>query len=158
MLILGLILNTFGIGLFCWLIFTLAVHALPFFVALSVGLAALHAGAGLGGAALSAFLAGAFTLVIGQSAFSFTRSALLRAVIAAAFALPAAVAGYHLVHGLSQIAMPSLLWREVLAWIGAVAVGVTAWTRMTIFDEPPRPVEALTNGPEPAQTAVTQKG
>jgi hypothetical protein len=158
MLILGLILNTFGIGLFCWLIFTLAVYALPFFVALSVGLTALHAGAGLGGAALFAFLAGALTLGIGQTAFSFTRSALLRAVIATAFALPAAVAGYHLVHGLSQIAMPSLLWREVFAWTGAIAVGATAWRRMTIFAKPSRPVEALTNGPQPAHTAVTQKG
>jgi hypothetical protein len=31
MLALGLLLDTVGIGLFCWLIFTLAVHALPFF-------------------------------------------------------------------------------------------------------------------------------
>ena len=30
MLALGLLLNTVGIGLFCWLIFTLAVYALPF--------------------------------------------------------------------------------------------------------------------------------
>jgi hypothetical protein len=32
MLALGLLLNTIGLGLFCWLIFTLAVYALPFFV------------------------------------------------------------------------------------------------------------------------------
>jgi hypothetical protein len=31
MLALGLLLNFAGIGLFCWLIFTLAVYALPFF-------------------------------------------------------------------------------------------------------------------------------
>ena len=34
MLVIGLILSGFGIGLFCWLIFTLAVYALPFFVGL----------------------------------------------------------------------------------------------------------------------------
>ena len=33
MLALGLVLNTLGIGLFCWAIFALAVYALPFFVA-----------------------------------------------------------------------------------------------------------------------------
>ncbi|MGY3442798.1 hypothetical protein [Bradyrhizobium sp. USDA 4473] len=33
MLAIGLVLNTLGIGLFCWAIFTLAVYALPFFVA-----------------------------------------------------------------------------------------------------------------------------
>jgi hypothetical protein len=32
MLALGLLLNIAGVGLFCWLIFTLAVYALPFFV------------------------------------------------------------------------------------------------------------------------------
>jgi hypothetical protein len=34
MLIIGLILNVFGIGLFQWPIFTLAIYALPFFVSL----------------------------------------------------------------------------------------------------------------------------
>ena len=38
MLALGLVLNTVGIGLFCWLIFTLAVYALPFFVAMNAGM------------------------------------------------------------------------------------------------------------------------
>jgi len=32
MFALGLLLNIAGIGVFCWLIFTLAVYALPFFV------------------------------------------------------------------------------------------------------------------------------
>jgi hypothetical protein len=32
MLALGLLLNFAGIGLFCWMIFTLAVYTLPFFV------------------------------------------------------------------------------------------------------------------------------
>ena len=36
MLALGLLLNFAGIGLFCWLIFTLAAYALPFFVGLCV--------------------------------------------------------------------------------------------------------------------------
>jgi hypothetical protein len=42
MLVIGIILSMFGIGLFCWLIFTLAVYALPFFVGLTAGLAAFH--------------------------------------------------------------------------------------------------------------------
>ena len=32
MIIVGIILSVFGIGFFCWLLFTLAVYALPFFV------------------------------------------------------------------------------------------------------------------------------
>lgn len=158
MLILGLILNVLGIGLFCWLIFTLAVYALPFFAALFAALAAIHGGAGVTVAVSVAILAGVLTLFTGQAAFAFTRSTLLRAVIAAAFAVPAAVAGYHVAHGLSQIGVSSLPWRDAFAWICAIAVGCTAWTRMTIFAEPLRPVEALPNGPQPALTATTQEG
>ena len=42
MLIIGIILSVFGIGFFCWLLFTLAVYALPFFAGLTAGLAAFH--------------------------------------------------------------------------------------------------------------------
>jgi hypothetical protein len=64
MLALGLLLNFAGIGLFCWLIFTLAVYALPFFVALNVFMMAIHSGAGVLGAPLVAIAAGGMMLAI----------------------------------------------------------------------------------------------
>ena len=84
MLALGLLLNTVGIGVFCWLIFTLAVYALPFFVAINAGIWAFHSGAGVLGTPLVAIAAGGMTLAIAQIAFAMTRSLILRAVIAAA--------------------------------------------------------------------------
>ena len=130
MLALGLVLNTLGIGLFCWAIFTLAVYALPFFVALNIGMVAFQSGAGLTGALLIATVGGALTLVLGQLAFAATRSSALRIAIATAFAVPAAVAGYHGVFAVSQLGVPSLAWREVFACLGAVCIGVTSWTRL----------------------------
>jgi hypothetical protein len=62
-----ILLNTVGIGLFCWLIFTLAVCALPFFVAVNAGMMAFHGGAGILGAPLVGIAAGAVTLAIGQT-------------------------------------------------------------------------------------------
>ena len=47
------------------------------------------------------------------------------------FAVPAALAGYHVVLALSQIGVPSTGWREVFACLGAVSVGGTAWARLT---------------------------
>ncbi len=44
MIILGIILSIAAIGFFCWLLFTLAVFALPFFAGVSLGLWA-HMGA-----------------------------------------------------------------------------------------------------------------
>jgi MFS family permease len=125
------ILLTFaGLGFLCWLVFNLAVFALPSFAGVAGGLFAYHTGAGpIGGAAI-AMAAGATTLVAGQFVFAHSRSTILRTMIAAAFALPAAVAGYHLVLGLSAMGMPSDTWRHVFAIIGAAVVGSTAWARL----------------------------
>ena len=160
MLVIGLILSMFGIGLFCWLIFTLAVYALPFFVGLTAGMAAFHGGAGVIGALLAGIVAGALTLGIGQIAFAVIRPLPLRAAIAAAFAIPAAIAGYHAVLGLSQIGVPSLVWREIFAWIGAIVIGSTAWARMTVFAEPLplRSSGASRNEPQPVLTGATHQG
>ena len=160
MLVIGLILSIFGIGLFCWLIFTLAVYALPFFVGLTAGMAAFHGGAGVIGALLVGIVTGALTLGVGQIAFAVVRPLTLRAAIAAAFAIPAAIAGYHAVLGLSQIGVPSLIWREAFAWIGAIFIGGTAWTRMTVFAEPLplRPGGASQSERQPILTAATREG
>ena len=126
----AIILSVAGLGVLCWLAFNLAVYALPFFAAVAGGLFAYHTGAGpIGGAAI-AMAAGAITLVAGQFAFVHSRSTILRTMIAAAFALPAAVAGYHLVLGVSTMGMPSDTWRHVFAIIGAAVVGSTAWARL----------------------------
>jgi hypothetical protein len=140
MLALGLLLNTVGMGLFCWAIFALAVHALPFFVALSIGMTALQNGSGVVGALLIGTAGGALTLAVGQTAVANTRWLILRIAIATVFAIPAAIAGYHLAFALSQIGMPSPAWREFFACLGAVCVGGTAWTRLTVFAET-RPFE-----------------
>jgi hypothetical protein len=133
MLALGLLLNFAGIGLLCWLIFTLAVYALPYFVGLYVFMLALHGGAGILGAPLAGIAAGGMTLAIGQMAFAMTRSVIARAIVAALFAVPATVAGYQVVFAMSQIGVPPLAWREIFGCISAVFIGGTAWTRLTVF-------------------------
>jgi hypothetical protein len=136
MLILGLILSVFAIGFFCWLLFTLAVYALPFFVAVTVGVAAYHHDSGLFGAFLVAMLAGAATLALGQLAFALVPSTWVRAVIALVFAAPAAVAGYEATYGLAHLGVVSAAWCGALAVIGAILTGGTAFARMTVFTAP----------------------
>ena len=160
MLALGLLLNTVGIGLFCWLIYTLAVYALPFFVAINAGIWAFHSGAGVFGTPLAAVAAGGMSLAIAQIAFAMTRPLILRAIIAAVFALPATFAGYHVVLALAQIGVASLVWREVFACVGAVFIGGTAWTRLAVYRET-RPVEpggAAGDSPEPVLAVATREG
>ncbi len=159
MLALGLLLNFAGIGLFCWLIFTLAVYALPFFVGLTVFMLALHGGAGILGAPLAGIAAGGMTLAIGQIAFAMTGSVIIRAIIAALFAVPATLAGYQVVFAMSQIGVPSLVWREIFACLGAVFIGGAAWTRLTIFTEirPQGSDMAITRDPQPVLTAAAHQ-
>ena len=136
MLILSIVLSFVGLGFLCWLLFTLAVYALPFFAGVTAGLAAYHSGSGPLGAIIVAVSAGAVILVIGQIAFATVRSPLVRAAIALLFAVPAAVAGYHATLGLAHIGVPSQGWRETFAVLGAIIVGGTAWARMTLLAPP----------------------
>jgi hypothetical protein len=159
MLAVGLLLNIAGIGLFCWLIFVLAVYALPFFVGLYIFMMALHGGAGILGAPLVGIAAGGMTLALGQTAFAMTHSVIIRAIIAVVFAVPATLAGYQVVFAMSQIGVPSLVWREIFACFGAVFIGGTAWTRLTVFTEA-RPKDsgtAIGSGPQPVLTAAAHK-
>src|SRR5690242_16526598 len=151
-LVLGIILSAFGVAFFCWLLFTLAVYALPFFVAVTAGFAALYSGAGFIGATVIGIVVGIVTLAAGQLSFAIVRSPVIRAAIALLFAVPAAVAGYHATLGLSQIAASSHWWAEAFAFIGGVLVGATTWARMTLFADPPGIRRASPSGS--AQTAL----
>jgi hypothetical protein len=78
----------------------------------------------------------------------------MRAVIALLFAAPAAVAGYHATLGLVQIGAPSPGWCEILAVIGAIVVGGTAWARIA-FLAPPNVGKRVMAGstPQPCASA-----
>jgi hypothetical protein len=130
MLALGIVLNIIGLGFFCWVLFTLAIYALPTFVGMTVGLYAHNSGAGALGAIGLSLVAAAFVLVIGQTIFTLVRSPILRIAVALLFAVPAALAGYYSTFGLSGLTMTSDLWRQVFAVIGAVMIGGTAWMRI----------------------------
>jgi hypothetical protein len=66
MFIFGIILSIAAIGFFCWLLFTLAVFALPFFAGVTAGGWAYHTGAGWLGAILIGTVAAGLTLGFGQ--------------------------------------------------------------------------------------------
>ena len=139
-MIIGIIFSVFGIGLFCWLLFMLAVYALPFFATVTVGLAAFHSGAGVIGGIISGIIVGIVAGVAargaGQFAFAVARSPFIRAAIALLFAVPAAIAGYHATLALAHIGVPSQGWRAAIAVIGGILVGGTAWGRMTLLAHP----------------------
>jgi hypothetical protein len=136
MIIIGIVLTFVGLAYLGWLLFTLAVYALPLSIGFSAALAGYHAGSGLIAAMIVGLIASSITFAAGQLAFTTTRSAPIRAAIALLFAVPAAVAGYHAALGLAEIGIPAEGWRQAMAIIGAIAVATTAWMRFALFAPP----------------------
>jgi hypothetical protein len=130
MIIFGPLLVIAGIGFFCWLLFTLAVFALPFYAGLTLRAWAFHTGAGWLGGAIVGVIAAGVTFAVGQLALAFAPWTWLRLAIVLVYAAPATVAGYYATHGIAQMAMPSATWQMIFSLVGAVAVGITALIRI----------------------------
>jgi hypothetical protein len=130
MIFLGILISVAAIGFFCWLLFTLAVFALPFFAGLSAGVWAYHSGAGWLGAIVVGVVGGGLTLGVGQILLLTVRPMWAKPAIVLIFVAPAAIAGYHAVHGIVKHTMPSETWQIVFSIIGAIAVGITAFFRV----------------------------
>ena len=158
MIIIGVLLNVVGLGVFCWALFALAIHALPFFVGMTAGIHTYQTGAGPFGAIVVGFVAGCTTLVAGQFAYSVVRSPIVRLVVGSLFALPAACAGYDVTLAFAHIGAPSEWWREAFAVVGAITVGGTAWARMSIVRKPtPRSGVAPVPPQPPMGAAATSR-
>lgn len=136
MIVLGILVSFAVIGLLCWLLFTLAVYALPFFIGVTVGLWSHETGASI----FPAFLIGAFaagiTFGVGQFLLAVLRPMWLRLLVALAFVAPSALAGFYATYGIVRHTMPSETWQIVFSAIGAVTVGITAFVRVTAMATP----------------------
>jgi len=142
MIIISIVLAFVGLAYLCWLLFALAIYALPLFAGVAAGLATYHSGSGPIAAIIVGAIASSMTLVAGQIAFTTLRSPLIRAAIALLFAVPAAVAGYHATLGLAHIGISAEGWQQAMAVMGAIVVAATAWTRMVLSAPRPTPDEA----------------
>src|SRR5260221_4202431 len=126
MIAFGIALNLVGLGVCCWLLFTLASYGLPFFVGVAAGLCAYYTGAGPLGAITLALLAGGATLAAAQIVFAIVRTPLVRFVLALLFAGQAALAGFYATQGLTAGTMSSPTLQNIFSVIRATLIRVTA--------------------------------
>ncbi len=136
MFFIGILFSVVAIGFLCWLLFTLAVFALPAFAGVAAGMWAYHTGAGWIGGIIVGFLAAGLTIGVGQLLLAFARPLWLRLAVALVFVAPAALAGFHATHGIVKHTMPSETWQTVFSVIGAIAIGITALTRLATMTPP----------------------
>lgn len=128
-MLIGFALAIVAVYMCCALLFRLSVHALPLFVAFAAASVTYHSHHGLVAALVAAALAGIATIVLAQIALGLARSDFSRAAIGLVFALPAALAGYHAVHGIAAATMPVSIWPTVVSLIGAAVITVTSWAQ-----------------------------
>lgn len=136
MIILAILASLAAIIALCWLLFTLAVFALPLFAGATAGVWAHGTGAGILGGVIVGALAAAATFAVFQLLLIFARPAWLKLLVLLVFVAPAVVAGYHATLGVVKLTMPSDTWQVIFAVVGAIAVGVTAFMRLTTMTPP----------------------
>jgi hypothetical protein len=109
------------------LLWRLAVYALPLWCGGAAALAVYRADAALPASVVAGAAAAIAVLVIGHLALGATRSPLLRTGIGLAFAVPAAIAGYHAAHGIAA-AFGGAGWSAaILSMLAAAITGGAAW-------------------------------
>jgi hypothetical protein len=125
-----MLMGVAAIVLLCIAAYTLATYALPFMLGLAAARFAYHTGSGLIGAGIVGLVAGAVAFGLLVFLFETLRPPILRLAVALIFAVPAAIAGYALIHGITRDAVPSEIWQQIFCIIGGLVVGISALTRL----------------------------
>jgi len=128
-MLIGFALIIVAVFMICALLFRLSIYALPLFVAFLAGSATYRNDSGIVAAFAAAAIAAIVLLVAAQLTLAYVKSDLTRAMIGIAFAAPAAVAGYHAVHGIAAATMPQSVWQLVVSLIGAAVIATASWTQ-----------------------------
>ncbi len=128
-MLIGLTLIIVAVFMCCALLFRLSINALPLFVAFLAGSATYRSDSGILAALAVAAIAAITLLAATQLALGFAKSDLTRAAIGVAFAAPAAIAGYHAVHGIAAATMPQGASQLTVSLLGAAVIAAASWTQ-----------------------------
>lgn len=140
-MILALALCLSAAAVLAWLIFALAVYALPVAAGGVAATLAYGSGAGLPGAAIVGLVSGSIVFAAGQLAIERSRSLVTRSLILALYTIPAAIAGFAIVQSIAARLVPSSGWQIAFASLGGIVVAASAWARLTSFAPPSGPGE-----------------
>ncbi len=121
------------------LLWSLAVHALPLWCGGLAAIAVHASGGGIFASLVTGLTAATATLVIGQILMGFARSPQFRIGVGLAFALPAAIAGYHAALGLSAISGVDGMARVIVTVTAALFTAAGAYCGAIRPRSQPRP-------------------
>ena len=142
-LILGLVVGLYAL----WLLFSLAVYALPVGVGIESAFALHACHCGFGAAILGGFVAGVATLALGRLFFASSQTPAVRAAVGGLFAFPAGVAGYHAALGIAGLVFGHGLLPGVICWLAAITIAVAAWRQIVLAEHNPVLAEQVRRAP-----------
>jgi hypothetical protein len=128
-MLIGFALTIVAVFLICALLFCLSIHGLPLFVAFLAGSAVYRSNGGIVAALAAAAVAAIILLAVAHLAMAHAKSDWTRAAIGLAFAAPAAIVGYHAVHGIAVATMPQSTWQFAVSVIGSIIIGAASWAQ-----------------------------
>ena len=114
----------------CIIAYNFAIYALPFMVGLSAAQYAWGAGAGLFLSGLAAMGAALLSIALVIGVLGFARNPALRLIALAIFAIPATIAGYALVLGVTKNAIDSTIVLNLLGGAGGLFIGIAAMVNL----------------------------
>ncbi|WP_094462446.1 hypothetical protein [Pannonibacter phragmitetus] len=124
-----------GTILLCVLAWNFAIYALPFMVGLTAFQWAYGAEAGLLLSGLAALTSALLSIGAVIAVLGFARNPFLRLAALGVFAVPAAIAGYALIFGVTKNLVDSSLLLNVLGGLGGLVVGVAAIVNLNAIGE-----------------------
>lgn len=120
---------------FCVVAYNLAIYALPFWAGLTAAQYTWDAGAGVMMSGFAAIAAALLSVALIIAVLGFAKNPLLRLVALAVFAVPAAIAGYALVHSVAKHAIDSAIALNLLCGAAGLFIGGAAIVSLNALGE-----------------------
>ena len=119
----------------CVMAYNLAIYALPVMAAITAAQYAWGAGAGVLMSGFAAIGAALLSIALVIVVLGFAKNPVLRLIALALFAVPAVIAGYALVYGITKNVIDSGIALNLLGGIGGLVIGVAAIINLNALGE-----------------------
>ena len=119
----------------CVIAWNLAIYALPVMSAIAAAQYACGAGAGVLMSGFAALGAALLSIVLVIAVLGFARNPVLRLVALALFAVPAVIAGYALVYGITKNTIDSAVLLDLLGGFAGLVIGISAIINLNALGE-----------------------
>ena len=115
---------------FCVIAWHLAIYALPVMTGITAFQYVYATGSGFWFSALAAIGAAIGSVVLVIAVLGFAKNPALRLIALAIFAIPAMIAGFALVHGVTKHMIDSAIAINILGGIGGIVIGGSAMAHL----------------------------